>query len=123
MQPEYAPEGFSYIQDIFRDYGVKGLINLLTLESIPWLLSHVMGVFLLLYMQFRMAGSLVHYTSVVHIGTTGKNRGLAFQAAKLTKSYRSPYKNIFILLLLSVISYYFINGHAYVLINSYIGRP
>ena len=123
LQPEYAPDGFSSIQQIFRDYGVKGLISLLTLESIPWLLTHVMGVFFLLYMQLRMASSLVHYTSVVHIGTTGKKNGLAFQMAKLTRKYRSPYKNIFILMFLSVISYYFINGHAYILFNSFVGQP
>jgi hypothetical protein len=123
LQPEYAPDGFSSIQQIFRDHGVKGLIKLLTLESIPWLVSHVIGVFFLVYMQFRMASSLVHYTSIVRIGSTGKIDGLAFQMAKLTKKYRSPYKNIFILIFLSVISYYFINGYAYILFNSFIGRP
>lgn len=118
LQPEYAPDGFSQIQEIFREHGVTGLINLLTLESVPWLLSHVMGVFFLLYMQFRMACSLMHYSSVVHIGTTGKRDGVAFRMARLTRSYRSPYKNIFILFFLSFISYYFINGYVYILFNS-----
>lgn len=122
LRPEYAPDGFSSIQQIFRDSGLKGLINLLTLESIPWLLTHVMGVFFLLYMQLRMASSLLHYTSVVHIGATGKEKGLVFEMAKLTRKYRNPYKNMFILMFLSVVSYYFINGHAYILFNSFIGQ-
>jgi hypothetical protein len=115
IQPTYAPESFANIQDIFHSKNLSGILNIL-----PWLLTHVFGVFLLFYTQIRMAASLAHYSSIIHIDTTGNKSGAALFLAQKTRNYRSPVKNISLLIVLSVASYFLINGHTYVWYSNYI---
>jgi len=120
IQPTYAPGSLQSMQAVFQVEGFNGLIGLFTLETVPWYLTHVTGVFLLFYMQIRMTASLAHYTSIVHIGATGKREGLPLFIARITKRYRKPKGNIILLIVLSISSYYLINGHVYVWYYSYM---
>lgn len=115
LAPTYAPSGLNEFQNIFRQQHLPGLIKAMgSIDALTWMITHVMGVFLLFYIHARVSLSLAHYLAVMRLGRSINHSRIAFWLATKTHKYRNPILNAVSISFLSVISYILINGYAYV---------
>lgn len=115
LAPTYAPVGLNEFQNIFRQQHLAGLIKAMgSIESLTWMITHVTGVFLLFYIHTRLSLSLVHYLAVMKLSRSGNESRMMIWLAAKTRKYSNPILNTVSLSILCVISYFMINGYAYV---------
>lgn len=113
LKPAYAPAGLENFQVVLREQKLGGFLKLYGINTVTWLMPHVLGVFLFLYSQLRLSLSLAHYQAVVRLSSSDKNSRVASIIANATNKYRDPVMNRFVLIVLSIASYFLINGYFY----------
>lgn len=115
LAPIYAPSGLNEFQNIFRQQQLSGLIRALgSIDSVIWMITHVMGVFLLFYIHARLSLSLAHYLAVMRLSRSNNESGITLWLAIKTQKYSNPILNAVLLLSLCAISYVLINGYVYI---------
>ncbi len=115
LAPTYAPSGLNEFQNIFRQQHLLGLIKAMgSIDSFTWMITHVLGVFLLFYIHARLSLSLVHYLAVTKLSRSSHESRMTLWLATKTRKYHNPILNAVSLSSLCVISYILINGYAYV---------
>lgn len=115
LAPTYAPSGLNEFQNIFRQQHFPGLIKAMgDIDSFTWMMTHVMGVFLLFYIHARVSLSLAHYLAVTRLSRSGNKSRMTLWLATKTRKYRNPILNAVSLSILCAISYILINGYVYV---------
>jgi len=113
LTPVYAPAGLENFQNVLREQKLGGFLRLYGINTVTWLMPHVLGVFLFLYSQLRLSLSLAHYQAIVRLSSSDKDSRVASIIAGVTNKYRDPIMNGFVIIVLSIASYFLINGYFY----------
>lgn len=107
--PDYAPRNFQYSQEIINRYGVTGLRDYFNEQDFRWLMSHLVGVFLLFQVKIRMMLSSTYFLAAGKLSLAENSREPWI--VKRTRKYASLSTNILYVSLLSVGAYYLISGN------------
>ncbi|MBN3823664.1 hypothetical protein G3O00_08530 [Burkholderia sp. Ac-20384] len=113
LRPIYAPPEFGSYQDVLRREKIGVFLRWVGLKNLTWLVTHVAGVFLLLYVQVRLVLSLVHYLAMLRLATSACGAITQWFAVS-TRKYGNPTKNCVILVSMSIASFLLVNGYAFV---------
>jgi hypothetical protein len=117
--PNYAPPNLDKIQSIVLKSGISHLSDYFDLNGLMWFVIHILGVFLLFYIQIGMILSLVHhyvmgsYTLHYMDSEYVNNESIPWLAAK-TYNYRNFGKNYLFTTIFALISYFCVSGDFFV---------
>ena len=109
--PPISPENFIYMQEIVRELGITSLGGYFTRRDFGWIAFHNIGIGLILMLLWRAIASQFHLLVAGSYFSAGREQ-LPW-LARATMRYRTPFKNIIILAVGSVLSASLVSGFAF----------
>ena len=112
LTPAIAPRNFQFSQQLINQYGIIGLMDYFSFIDLQWFSFHFVGIFLLFYAMLRIIFASTYYTVMGRHRLCEQNCQEPWLARK-TRKYANLWKNIILIPILLLISYYCVSGEAF----------
>lgn len=106
--PSYAPEYFLNSQEIVNSYGLKGLVQVFSVQDFKWLAFHLLGIIGIFWAKSRVTLSTIHFASMgIHLSSSQSQ--LPWLARKTIK-YSRFWENLLVVTIVTSVSYFLVSG-------------
>lgn len=112
LTPSIAPKNFQFSQQLIHQYGIMGLMDYFSLIDLEWFALHYTGIIFLFYAMLRIIFASTYYTVMGRYLLSEQNYPEPWLAKK-TRKHANLWKNIILIPILLLISYYCVSGEAF----------
>ncbi|MFM5368305.1 hypothetical protein ACET9U_00905 [Aeromonas veronii] len=113
LNPIYAPDGITNLQQVATDSGFFGLIKNYGAEGVSFLFFQVIGFFVLYGSWLFILLSLIYMASSTLVVSGARGRQLWFWLSIKTSKFGKPVKGTIIVSILYLVSFFLISGLVY----------